>query len=56
MFSNLDNNPKIYITLPIISCEEEKNASKLLVIKNPFQSSLIEETLKYLLSIENIAI
>jgi len=58
VFSNLTEIPKIYATLPITSCEAERNISDLLVIKNKFRSTMLEERLNYLsvLSIENYII
>ena len=43
------------MTLPITSCEAERNFSKLSTIKNKLWSTMLEERLNYLpvLSIEN---
>jgi hypothetical protein len=55
VFPHLMEILKIYITLPITSCEAERNFCVLSVIKSKFLSTMLEERLNYLsvLSIEN---
>ena len=55
VFPNLTTVLKLYLTMPIMSCEAERKFSKLSFIKNKFQSTMIEEHLNYLciLSLEN---
>jgi len=48
VFPYLTTILKIYVTLPIVSCEAERNFSELLVIKNKFLSTVLEERLNYL--------
>ena len=40
---------KLYLTMPITSCEAESNFSKLFFIKNKFRSTIAEELLNTLL-------
>jgi hypothetical protein len=47
-FPNLTTIMKIYIALPITSCEAEKNFFKLSIIKNKFWSTKLEERMNYL--------
>ena len=46
---------KLYLTMPITSCEAEINFSKLAFIKHKFRSTMSEDRLNYLsiLSMEN---
>jgi len=55
IFPNLYTILKIYLTLPITSCEAERGFSKLSFIKNKYRSKMRDERLNYLsiLSIEN---
>lgn len=55
VFPNLTTILKIYLTIPITSCEAERNFSKLSIIKNKYRSTMLEDRLNYLaiLSIEN---
>ena len=55
VFPNLTAVMRIYLTLPIMICESERNFSELSVIKNKFQSTMLDEKLHYIsiLSIEN---
>jgi hypothetical protein len=55
VFPHLIKILKIYIALPVTSCEAERNFSDLSVIKNKFRSTMLEERLNYLSfpSIEN---
>lgn len=55
IFPNLTTILKIFITLPITSCEAERNFSKLSIIKNKYRSTMLESRLNDLsiLSIEN---
>jgi len=55
VFPNSTEILKIYMSLPMTSCEAERNFSDLSLIKNKFRSTMLEERLNYLsvLSIEN---
>ncbi|XP_072331181.1 zinc finger MYM-type protein 1-like isoform X2 [Scyliorhinus torazame] len=55
VFSNITTALKLYLTMPITSCETERNFSKLSFIKNKFRSTMTEERLNSLciLSLEN---
>ena len=44
-FPYLTTIPKIDMTLPIKSCEAERNFSKLSITKNKFWSTMLEERL-----------
>ena len=55
VFLNITTVPKLYLTIPIMSCEAGRNLSKLSFIKNKFWSTMTEEHLNSLciLSLEN---
>ncbi|XP_072368175.1 zinc finger MYM-type protein 1-like [Scyliorhinus torazame] len=55
VFPNITTALKLYLTMPIMSCEAERNFSKLSFIKNKFWSTMTEEHLNSLciLSLEN---
>ncbi|XP_072351161.1 uncharacterized protein [Scyliorhinus torazame] len=55
MFPNITTALKLYLTKPIMSCEAERNFSKISFIKNKFRSTMTEERLNSLciLSLEN---
>ncbi|XP_072351187.1 zinc finger MYM-type protein 1-like [Scyliorhinus torazame] len=55
VFPNITTALKLYLTMPITSCEAERKFSKLSFIKNKFQSTITEERLNSLciLSLEN---
>ena len=55
VFPNLYTALKIFLTLPITSCEAERAFSKLTFIKNKYRTTMLEVRLNYLsiLSIEN---
>ena len=54
-FPNLYTALKIFLTLPMTSCEAEREFSKLTFIKNKYRTTMLELRLNYLsiLSIEN---
>ena len=54
-FPNITTALKLYLTMPIMSCEAERNFSQLFFIKNKFWSTMTEEHLHSLciLSLEN---
>jgi len=56
VFPNLTAILQVHMTLPVTSCEAERNFSKPSLIKNKFWSKMLQERLNYLsvLSIENI--
>ena len=55
VFPNITTALKLYLTMPIMSCEADRNFSKLSIIKNKFWSTMTEEHLSSLciLSLEN---
>lgn len=53
-FPKVDNNPSIYMTLPIMMCEAEKSFSKLSTTKNEFWSTIETRVIYFsITSIEN---
>lgn len=54
-FPNLYTILKIYLTLPVTSCEAERAFSRMAYIKNKYRSTMLDDRLNYLsiLSIEN---
>lgn len=46
--NKFDSDPKIYVALPMKSCEAESNFLELSIIKDKFQSLTLEERLIYL--------
>ena len=55
VFPNITTVLKLFLTMPIMSCEAEGNFPKISFIKNKFWSTMTEEHLNYLciLSLEN---